>query len=270
MKKFAVGQQYEVVSWFTGGISHYTVESVIDDEVTFSVTSFEIDGNHEGMETHKIIEDSNGDEKVVLFTYSDEECAIFANEEEKKMTNTTFRFDNTIYTQEKSGYCYAQPVGGIKKRISAKAFNEAWQKQADLEQELAKQARDEADDKAVLGDQKKAKAKKARKSKDVAFSYCPNGTDVITLTAKQVDFIKHIPDTNFYENGLDSTPWCDILADEIGGQFAGKPMTVGAMISTLREKSLIRVGVDKVNGKRAKYFAFTDMGKQVATELGLE
>lgn len=114
------------------------------------------------------------------------------------------------------------------------------------------------------------RASKPRKSKDVAFEHTFKNGKVVTLTAKQVDFIKHIPDTCFYENGLESTMWCDVLADEIGGQFAGKPMTVGAMISTLREKDVISVGVDKDrNGRKAKFFAFTDMGKKVAEELGL-
>lgn len=182
------------------------------------------------------------------------------------MKNNEFRLNGVIYTQEKSGYCYAQPIGGIKKRIKKADYDKAWQENADLElakQAEAKKAQDEADDEAVNAPAKKT-TKKARKSKDIA--YTGNG---ITLTAKQVDFIHHIPDTCFYEQGLDSTPWCDVLADEIGGQFEGKPMTVGAMISTLREKGIIVVGAEKMNGKKAKYFAFTDLGKVVAKELGL-
>lgn len=222
----------------------------------------------------------------------------------KNTAKIEFRHEGVIYTTDKGGYYYAQPIGGIKKRIAKDAFNKAytdyisatvtdeeWQAQADAEkeqQEIAKQAKYAEEEKAVLGAKEKAqeqptgeqpsekktapkKAKKTpRKSKDIAYTHCPNGTDAITLTTKQVDFIKHIPDTCFYEHGLDSTPWCDVLADEIGGQFAGKPMTVGAMISTLREKGIIHVGVEKVNGKKAKFFAFTDIGRQIAKELGLE
>lgn len=119
-------------------------------------------------------------------------------------------------------------------------------------------------------EEKKAKkAAKPRRSKDVAFEM-----DLlighITLTAKQVDFIKHLPDTNFWENGLDSEIWCDCLADEIGGQFAGKPMTVGAMISTLREKKLITMGRDTTRQGKPKFMALTDAGKAVAGKLGLE
>ena len=229
-------------------------------------------------------------------------------EEEETMTETTvtvitFKHNDTYFTREKTGYHYGQPVGGIKKRISKKVFDAAyeeylnaeWQRKADEEkakQEEAKKAQYEADEKAVLGAEKatedkktgetpakkdnaKKATKKARKSKDIAYTYYDSDDvetrkAVLTLTAKQVDFIKHIPDTCFYEHGLESTPWCDVLAEEIGGQFAGKPMTVGAMISTLREKDLIYVGTEKVNGRKAKYFGFTEMGMAVAIDLGLE
>ena len=91
----------------------------------------------------------------------------------------------------------------------------------------------------------------------------------VTLTAKQVDFIRHLPDTNFWENGLDSAVWTDVLADEIGGQFAGKPMTTGAMISTLCEKGLGTRTKEKVNNRTATSFELTNLGKMVAAELGL-
>lgn len=109
------------------------------------------------------------------------------------------------------------------------------------------------------------KARKPRKSKDIAYE--GHG---VTLTAKQVDFIHRLPDTCFWEHGLDSTPWCDVLADEIGGQFEGKPMTTGAMISTICEKGLAERAKAKVNGRTATYLALTDLGKEIAKELGLE
>lgn len=122
----------------------------------------------------------------------------------------------------------------------------------------------------VRNEQKKP-ARKPRKSKDIAYE--GHGK---TLTAKQVDFILHLSDTCFWENGLESTPWIDVLCDEIGGQFAGKPMTVGAMVSTLCEKGLGYRAVDSLTdmvtgrGRKATYFALTDLGKEIAKELGLE
>lgn len=108
------------------------------------------------------------------------------------------------------------------------------------------------------------KKKRIRKSKDIA--YDGNG---VTLTAKQVDFIRHLPDTNFWERGLDSALWTDVLADEIGGQFAGKPMTTGAMISTICEKGLANRAVDRINGRKSTFMVLTELGKKVAAELGL-
>jgi hypothetical protein len=107
-----------------------------------------------------------------------------------------------------------------------------------------------------------------RVPKDCEFGGIYDGVDV-SLTAKQVDFIKHLPDTNFWEQGLDSCIWVDILCDEIGGQFADKPMTVGAMISTLCEKGLGTRGKNRVNGHKCTSFALTELGKKVAKELGL-
>lgn len=119
---------------------------------------------------------------------------------------------------------------------------------------------------------KKEKAKKARKSKDIAFTYTVNGEAIVTLTAKQVDFIKHLPDTCFWEHGLDSCIWIDCLCDEIKGQFQNKPMTVGAMISTICEKGLGIRADSRVNGKKCKSFALTELGKQVfaSPEWGLQ
>lgn len=105
------------------------------------------------------------------------------------------------------------------------------------------------------------KAKAARKN--AAFTYTVNGEVIVTLTEKQVDFVKHLPDTCFWEDGLDSCIWVDCLCDDIGGQFAGKPMTVGAMVSTLCEKGLAVRSKNRVNGKKCTGFALTPLGKRV-------
>lgn len=114
------------------------------------------------------------------------------------------------------------------------------------------------------------KSKKSSRSKKNAAYRKQFGDVEICLTEKQVDFFRHMQDTCFWEQGLDSTPWIDVLCDEIGGQFAGKPMTVGAMVSTLKEKDLLVVMAERVNGCKKKFFELTELGKQVATELGLK
>lgn len=118
---------------------------------------------------------------------------------------------------------------------------------------------------------KKATKKKARK--DVALTIEFEGKEY-SITAKQKDFMEHLPDTCFWERGLDSAPWIPILCDEIGGQFAGKPLSVGAMVSTLREKGLLEVGCETfmelgTNQKRKmKYLILTDAGKAMAKAVG--
>ena len=114
---------------------------------------------------------------------------------------------------------------------------------------------------------KAPKAKRVRKPKDIGHTSAE--VEGVTLTAKQVDFIRHLPDTCFWEHGLDSAIWVDCLCDDIGGQFKGKPMTVGAMISTLCEKGLGTRCKQRVNGKKATSFELTENGKLVAAELGL-
>lgn len=183
--------------------------------------------------------------------------------------------DGIVYTNTRPGYYYKK-VDGKQTRIPKAEWEEVlgkWEQEAEAERKAREEKQAKADKEAedkVNG--KTKKTAKPRRSKDIAFAtiIVVDGAEKhITLTAKQVDFIRHIPDTSFYENGLESAPWCDVLADEIGGQFAGKPMTVGAMISTLREKKLIYVQIGD-NGKKAKYFGFTELGKKVAKELGLE
>lgn len=117
-------------------------------------------------------------------------------------------------------------------------------------------------------DAKQPKAKKVRKSKD-AF-HMSLAVPGLTLTAKQTTFLLHLSDTNFWENGLDSVIWVDCLCDDIGGEFAGKPMTVGAMISTLCEKGLGTRATERREGRKCTSFALTELGKKVAAEVGLK
>jgi len=184
----------------------------------------------------------------------------------------------------------------------SKAVDEAWEAEAE-EERKAREAKIAADAKAtedaVNGivatlieekpekgkkkakkektgkkDQPKAEAKKTRKSKDIAHEH-KDGDLMITLTAKQVDFVLHLSDSSFW-TGLSSTLWCDVLCDEIGGQFEGKPMTIGAMISTLCEKGLAERYkdrmTDEVTGRSRKstIFQLTEKGKEIAKELGLK
>ena len=186
------------------------------------------------------------------------------------MANTneiTFEINGATYTRKANGYCYASyeySESGKVHRIGGAEFEA---KYAQFQMESAIEATEESqttEETQQIAKEFAPKKKRIRKSKDIA--YDGNG---ITLTAKQVDFIRHLPDTNFWENGLDSAVWTDVLADEIGGQFAGKPMTTGAMISTICEKGLANRATDRVNGRKSTFMVLTELGKKVAAELGL-
>ena len=161
-----------------------------------------------------------------------------------------FELNGVYYTMTSTGYCYA--IENKKKvRISRTEYDAAEMEYINSESDTVVPSVED-------------KPRKAKKSKDVAFE-----CEGITLTAKQVDFIRHLPDTCFWENGLDSCIWVDCLCDDIMGQFEGKPMTVGAMISTLCEKGLGVRSKGRVNGRKCTAFELTELGKKVAAGLGL-
>ena len=87
-------------------------------------------------------------------------------------------------------------------------------------------------------------------------------------------FLGWLPKCYYWDRGLDSSVWTFDVRDtlEMMG-MAG--MTVGAMISTLREKGLLCVmlgAVESANGRtrRGKYIELTETGKKVAEALGIE
>lgn len=96
----------------------------------------------------------------------------------------------------------------------------------------------------------------------------------IGLTEKHVTFLTSLPKCSYWDHGLDSGVWVFDVRDTLAmAGMAG--MTVGAMISTLREKGLLRVTlgeVENMNGRtrREKFVELTEMGKKVAEALGIE
>lgn len=188
------------------------------------------------------------------------------------MTNiTTFEIDSRIYTTNGNGYYY-MTINGNKTRIKKAEFDEAYNEfvQESIRETEESIATEEALQvvEEMKAQEKPKKSPKKRTPKNIGYRNTFDNHEVI-LTEKQVDFIHHLPDTCFWEHGLDSAIWIDCLCDEIEGQFAGKPMTVGAMVSTLCEKGIGIRGKEKVNGKKCTSFALTELGKLVAKDLGL-
>lgn len=189
---------------------------------------------------------------------------------------TQFETGMTTYVDNGNGYYY-MIVGQSKTRIKKAEFHEA-RREYELEKALGEADMRNmelvAEENAPVSGKPKEKAKrtyKKRLPKSIGFrqTYEEFDNHEVILTEKQVDFIKHLPDTCFWEQDVDSCIWVDVLCDEIGGQFAGEPMVVGAMISTLCEKGLGVRGKQKVNGKKATSFELTALGKEVALDLGL-
>lgn len=200
-----------------------------------------------------------------------------------------FTVDGKTYEVNDKGNRFFVSFGNIvRKRISESAYEQAfeqytkeaedqantdeWQEQSDAELKERKELQDKKDREAEdnfngkkVEQPKAKKAAKPRRSKDVAFEMDTIDGHV-TLTTKQVNFLKALPGTNFWEDGVESNLWCDCIADDIGWN----PMSVGAMISTLREKSLVTVTRDDSRVGKPKVMAFTLVGQVVAKKLGLK
>ncbi len=203
-----------------------------------------------------------------------------------KTTEMNFAIGATKYNRTINGYLYKRGENDEKwtrigKAEWEQAFDEflqtsadvasvdEWENEANAEREAREARASESDKAAEKAMSKTKKASKPRKSKDIAFKTTVALADDkiadVTLTAKQVDFVKALPKCCFYENGVDSILWCDCIAMDI----SWNPMSVGAMISTLREKDLVNVNRDDSRQGKPKFMTFTELGKEVAKKLGL-
>ncbi len=123
----------------------------------------------------------------------------------------------------------------------------------------------------------KGAAKRVRRPKDVAGTY-ETSEGTVTLTAKQLDFMRELGKLSEDDllGSVRGGVWCDVLCDQIGGQFAGRPMSVGAMISTVCEKGLgerskerREDGAGTGRGKTVTVFRLTKKGEEVWEDMGL-
>ena len=218
----------------------------------------------------------------------------------------TFELDGITYERKDSGYCFRDNA-----RIRAEVFEAAEREFDAREAAEAAKAReiegvredinptfdvdghhyvhDWADrkhyrdgeaiskrqwEREVFGEDAPKPARK-RRPKDVAAEF-ETTEGAVTLTAKQVDFLREVAQLGEDDllGSLVTGCWCDVLCDAIGGQFAGKPMAVGAMLSTLCEKGLGERSkeereTDKGRTERVTSFCLTDLGRQVWTAMGL-
>ena len=195
---------------------------------------------------------------------------------------TTSTLNGLRYTRdEKNGYCYKTVEYEIENgkmhsqttRIGKSEFNKAMQEHDDMEDAKMREAIErlvQDQETEEIRQIQKEMTKKSRRAKKVqvgGMEFTEGGVDTI-LTPKQVQFIRLLPDTQHWSEGVDSTLWINVLCDELDDKMG--PMTIGAMVSTLREKHLLEVTVGSYGEKKAKAFRFTNTGKAVVFKvLGL-
>lgn len=136
----------------------------------------------------------------------------------------------------------------------------------------AKKEMEEASDPAGEEAVNHLRKKSSRSLRKAARRVMVGGTE-IGLTEKHVIFLTNLPQCTYWEQGLDSCVWVFDVKDTL--ESVGMTgMTVGAMISTLREKGLLRVGLGEITNmkgrtRRDKYIELTEIGKKVVKMLGL-
>lgn len=88
----------------------------------------------------------------------------------------------------------------------------------------------------------------------------------VLLTPKQVEFLERLEENETWEQD-DSGRWFygDQYAECLSDTMS--PMSVGAMVTTLREKGVIRTEYTRYNGRKVCKFQLTDMGKFVYGKL---
>lgn len=198
-----------------------------------------------------------------------------------QQAEVTFEQGGSRWRRTRGGYCFRDG-----RRVSRAEFDEArgahyeelgarLARMADGASEEVPAAREDAGraevpapapgaDGGAAGAREKCPRK--RRSRDVAYEHAGSG---VTLTARQCEFLRAASACPCWAEG-DGTMWTDVLLDEMG--VSG--MSFGAMVSTLREKGLVRVWAgsreDGVTGRsrKAKAMRLTEMGERVLRAAG--
>lgn len=201
----------------------------------------------------------------------------FEEDDMAQQAEVTFEQGGSRWRRTQGGYCFRDG-----RRVSRAEFDEA--RGAHYE-ELGARLAEVADETSVAAsgarmdvttalvpgpapeaDGGAAERPRKRRSRDVAFEHAGSG---VTLTARQCEFLRAASGCPCWAEG-DGTMWTDVLLDELG--TGG--MSFGAMVSTLREKGLIRVWAesreDGATGRsrRVKAIALTDLGAEVLSAAG--
>lgn len=103
---------------------------------------------------------------------------------------------------------------------------------------------------------------KGRSRRKIAYASEATGE---TLTATQVDFLRELSRISGWKPAEFTI--IEHMVDMIGGNFMEKPTKVGAILSTLSEKGIIRVALKKEGKRNMKAFVFTDKGVTIYKEI---
>lgn len=103
---------------------------------------------------------------------------------------------------------------------------------------------------------------KSRSRRKIFYSSTSTGE---TLTEMQVNFLRQI----FAIDGFNPEEFTTIerIVDMVEGDFAERPTTIGAAISTLREKDIIRTALKQVGKRNMKAITFTEKGLAILMEV---
>lgn len=188
--------------------------------------------------------------------------------------NVNFVINGIEYTTNAVGTYFWKIENGKKTRISRSEYELAFEAYTDPiedaelefdEQELVREAqREMAEASDRQAEEAMNKPKKTYKRSRAAKTLVIDGVE-IGLTEKHLTLLHAMPKSGFWDNGLSSCIWTFALMDAVEGEMSA--MAMGAVISTLREKGIILVGIGAT--KKEKYIEFTDLGKKVAAELGI-
>ena len=195
-----------------------------------------------------------------------------------------FTIDNIGYNTNEKGNRFFKIEDGKTTRIGRAAYEAAFEQYtnettADEELEFnedaaireAKKEMEEAAGRAAEEAVNRPKKKSSRSLRKAARRVVV-GDQEIGLTEKHMVFLTNLPKCSFWDRGLDSSVWVFDVRDTLS-MVGMAGMTVGAMVSTLREKGLLVVAVGEVEvdgrTRRDKYVELTETGKKVAEALGI-
>lgn len=161
----------------------------------------------------------------------------------------TFKLDRVTYTHNKEGY-FAQVDGGKRGRITKEAYDRAMAR--------ATGKKPTKTEKVVVLRPLERVIRKAQ----IGGVMAEDGERSVLLTKSQLEFLR-----DFNQSGFSTPCLTRDLIDYIGDGTDNVSMTIGALISTLREKGVLITTMQRMDGRAHKAIVFTEFGSAVLRAL---